>query len=113
MAREEVNPGLPEVWTHEKKGDVIEGIYLNKKENVGKNKANMYILDVDGKKMSVWGSTVLDNKMDEVPTGNKIWITFMGIDEDKGYKNYKVEQDNMEQEQTEKPEEESSEEDSE
>ncbi len=116
MAYEEVNPGLPDVWTHDKEGDFIEGIYLKMKDNVGKNKANMYVLDVDGKKMSVWGTTVLDNKMEDVSIGSKIKITFEGKDQDKEYKNYKVEEDKMAEQETVEPktsEEETSEESSE
>lgn len=98
MVYEDVNPELPEVWTHDTKGDFIEGVYLKKKENIGKNKANMYFLDVQGTTRSVWGTTVIDNKMEVVSTGNKIKITFLGVNEDKGYKDYQVQEDKMEQE---------------
>ena len=94
----EVGSELPSVWTPKKEGDSIQGIYIRKKENVGKNKANIYILNVDETMMSVWGSTVLDDKMDHVSVMDEIRITFLGDDEDKGYHKYKVEREEDEEE---------------
>ncbi len=91
MAKKEVGTELPELWLPTKKGDSIEGIYMKKKENVGKNKANLYVLEVDGVRRSVWGSTVLDDKMDDVQIRDIVTITFEGDDIDKGYHKYKVE----------------------
>lgn len=97
MAKKEVGTELPEVWVPEKAGDSIEGIYLKKKENVGKNKANLYVLDVEGTRKSVWGSTVLDDKMDDVNIGDLVTITFEGDDKEKGYHKYKVEVEESEE----------------
>jgi len=94
MPYNEIGTELPEVWSPENEGDNIEGVYVKKKENVGKNKANIYILDVDGVKKSVWGSTVLDDKMDDVAPGDKIKITYLG--EEKNYHKYKLEKDEPE-----------------
>lgn len=95
MVYKEVGTELPEIWSPEKKNDSIEGIYVKKKENVGENKANLYILDIDGVKRSVWGSTVLDDKMDDVSPGDKIRITYLG--KEKNYHKYKVEKDEPEE----------------
>lgn len=96
MGFNEVGNELPEVWTPEKEGDVIEGTLMRKKTNVGKNKANLYVINVDGILKSVWGSTVLDEKMDNVHTEDVVRITFLGNDEDKGYHKYKVEVNDLE-----------------
>lgn len=98
MVFKEVGTELPEVWTPEKKGDFIQGIFLKRKTDVGKNKANIYTLDLNGTKKSVWGSTVLDDKMDEVSEGDTIRITFEGFDESKTYHKYKVEKDDGDEE---------------
>ena len=90
MAKKEIGHELPDVFHFEKSGDSIEGIYLKKKTNVGENKANLYIIEVKGKRVSVWGSTVLDDKMDEVKEGDLITITYLGK-EKKKYHNYKLE----------------------
>lgn len=94
MVFKEVGNELPEVWNPENEGDQIEGIYIKKKENVGENKSNLYILDVDGTHKSIWGSTVLDDKMDYVSVGDKIRITYQG--KEKNYKKYLVEKDEPE-----------------
>lgn len=93
----EVGTELPEIWSPEKKDDSIEGIYVKTKSNVGINKANLYILDVDGVIRSMWGSTVLDDKMVHVSEGDKIKITYLGKDKEKNYHKYKVEKDEPEE----------------
>ena len=97
MGFKEVGNELPDVWKPEKEGDSIEGEYVRRKENIGKNKANLYLISVDGVINSIWGSTVLDDKMDHVSPGDKIRITYEGEDEDKGYHKYKVEKDESEE----------------
>ena len=96
MAYKEIGTELPEVWSPKKENDSIEGVYVKKKENVGENKANLYILDVDGVRRSVWGSTVLDDKMDDVAPGDKIRITYLG--KEKKYHKYKLEKDEVDEE---------------
>lgn len=90
MAKKEVGTELPDVFHFANAGDSIEGIYVKKKINVGENKANLYVLEVKEKKLSIWGSTVLDDKMDEVKVGDVITVTYLGK-EKKKYHNYKLE----------------------
>lgn len=91
MVYNKVGENLPEVWKPKNEGDFIEGIYAQKKENVGKNNANLYLLEVEGEMKSIWGSTVLDDKMVYVKIGDKIKITYDG--EEKNYKKFIVERD--------------------
>lgn len=95
MVYKEIGTELPEVWKPEKKGDLIEGTLLKKKENCGPNKSALYILEIEfedkTEKKGVWGSTVLDDKMDEISPGDKIKITYLG--KEKTYHKYKVEKD--------------------
>ena len=50
-----------------KVGDSVEGRYVAKSENVGRNKSNVYVVETeDGKKIGVWGSTVLDSKFQKI-----------------------------------------------
>jgi len=78
-------------WKPENKGDVIQGIYKVKKEDVGINKSNVYQLKVSGRDelVSVWGSTVLDTKFEEIELGNEVRIEFLGEVKGKGPKPYK------------------------
>ena len=63
-------------WEKEKE---IEGVLLQVKEDVGENHSRLYIIEVEGEKVSVWGTTVIDAKMLEVKVGAKVKITFNGL----------------------------------
>lgn len=56
----------------------IQGIYKSKKENVGPNNSNQYIVETKDGNVGVWGSTVLDNKFAEVPVGSEVKIEYLG-----------------------------------
>ena len=84
-----------ETWKPENAGDNVTGLYKQKKENVGANNSMMYVLQEDGKDetTSVWGSTVLDTKFEEIPTGSLVKIEYLGKEKGKSpvpYKNFKV-----------------------
>lgn len=94
MAFEEVNPNT---WTYENDGDSITGVLLKTEKDVGPNKSLMYHLESDGKPISVWGSTILDQRMQFIEPGTLIRITYKGLGEKKGGQNppkiFKVEAD--------------------
>jgi hypothetical protein len=91
MTFKEVGSELPEQWKPEIEGDFIVGVYIRKKSDVGKNKANLYIIEEDSVMKCFWGSTVLDDKMCYVNPGELIRITYKGEDAEKGYHKYTVE----------------------
>src|SRR3990172_8385810 len=73
---------------------VLEGEFIEVKTDVGTNKSNMYTLKVDdGSEVQFWGSTVLDNQMKVIETGEQIKIHYLGKAKGKRgqYKNYVVE----------------------
>lgn len=80
MEYEEIEPN---VWKPENDGDSVEGILIVKKENVGPNESNAYYLEKDNKQTMIWGTTVLDSRMDLVKVGDQIKITFKGTEENK------------------------------
>jgi len=94
MAYKEVNP---EIWSYENEGDCIEGILVLKQEDVGDNKSRMYSIETPEGVKNVWGSAVLDSRMNLVNVGEKVKITYKGLGEAKGGKNapkiFKVEVD--------------------
>ena len=69
----------PGVWKPEKEGDNIIGVLLNKepKDEISGLSARYYIENQEGM-FFVWGSTVLDDRMQYVKVGSKIRITFEG-----------------------------------
>jgi len=69
----------PGVWKPEKEGDNIIGVLVNKEprdENGGLS-ARYYIENKEGT-FFVWGSAVLDDRMQYVKVGSKIRITYEG-----------------------------------
>lgn len=105
MVFKEVNP---ETWKPEKEGDFIEGILVTKQDNIGENKSKIYSLEISPAKfISVWGCTILDQRMEYVKEGSKIRITYKGLSEQtsKGKnpaKIFKVEVDTEEEKTEEK-----------
>jgi len=100
MTFEKVGEDLPALW-EPKDGESITGVYKAVQHNVGKNKSNMYTIEVDGELKNFWGSTVLDGKMLSVKAEETIRVTYDGKDEEKDYKKYTIEVDKPEEETTE------------
>lgn len=57
---------------------LIEGVLIEKKENVGANNSRLYVIEVGDTLVSVWGSFVLDRKMQSVKVGNEVKIEYLG-----------------------------------
>lgn len=83
-----------ESWKPENVGDVVFGTYKTMKTNVGKHNSNVYVIQEDGKDetTSVWGSTVIDGRFEEIPIGSRVKIEFLGEIQGKSakYKDYKI-----------------------
>jgi len=81
-------------WSPTAIGESIQGIYIEKEEDVGKYRSNLYTLRTDKGEVKVWGSTVLDDLMKKVPFGHEVQIIFQGTQPSKKGKNpwkdYKV-----------------------
>jgi len=91
----EAGSGSGDTWKPENEGDSITGLYKTRKENVGINNSNIYLIKEDSKDepTSVWGSTVLDTKFEEIPTGSLVKIEYLGKVKSKApqpYKDFKV-----------------------
>jgi hypothetical protein len=59
-------------------GDSIQGLYVAKVEKYGSNSSNVYILEVDGERVGVWGSTVIDEHMKDVAIDTEVGIEYAG-----------------------------------
>lgn len=73
----------PSIWKPEKEGDFIEGILVQKQEDVGENKSMLYGMEVPDGVKNVWGSAILDERMAFIKVGQKVRITFKGLAEAK------------------------------
>ena len=91
----EVGAETEEMWKPEKEDESIQGIYVDKKINIGDNNSNIYVLATDDGNIGLWGSTVLDGRFAKIPVGAEVKITYMGYKKSeksaREYKAYKVE----------------------
>lgn len=74
---------------------VLIGVYLGKEEGVGPNESMLYSFEKKGgKKVVVWGSTLLDSRFKSLEIGEEVKVEYIGkaTSEKTGreYKNYKV-----------------------
>lgn len=80
----------PEVWKPENEGDEIEGVLINKETEVGVNESNLYQLETKEGIKSVWGSTVLDQRMKLVNIGDHLKIIYKGMTLNQRKQNTKI-----------------------
>ena len=59
--------------------DPIEGELMAVKPNTGPHESMLYMLKTKDGEVSVWGSTVLDNKLEHVPIGVRVKIEPQGL----------------------------------
>lgn len=72
-----------------KPGSIIEGRYVDNKENVGPNKSKMYILETAEGLIGIWGSTVVDGKFQNIALGKMVKVQYNGKAKGKSGKEYK------------------------
>ncbi len=72
----------------------IKGEMLEAQSNVGPNSSMMYRIKTTDGVYGVWGSTVLDNKLENVPNGAEVRIEPQGLVKSeksgRSYQDYKV-----------------------
>lgn len=67
-----------------KKGDAIEGRYIEKKVGIGTRGSNVYVIETQsGEKVGVWGSTVIDGRFESIPVGKMVGIEYLGVQKTK------------------------------
>lgn len=89
---EERKQGSDETWDG---SDVLIGTLKSVQENVGPNGSMMYNVEKDdGTLVGVWGSSVIDSKLDGVEKGSRVRIEFLGKQDNprtgRSYKDYSV-----------------------
>lgn len=73
---------------------VLEGVFESKKEHVGPNNSSLYTFRVEDQLVAVWGNTVLDARLEELNSGAKVKIEYLGKSVSpktkREYKNFEV-----------------------
>lgn len=80
----------PSAWKPEKDGDNIEGELTAKKTHIGVNDSNLYHLKKDDVVTSIWGSKVLDQRLELVEVGTYVRITYKGTEKNKKGQDVKI-----------------------
>lgn len=76
-----------------REGDSIEGEYVEQLTDIGSHKSNVYVLNINGERVGVWGSTVIDARMENVQIGMIVGFEYLGMERSKNgseYKNFMV-----------------------
>ncbi len=73
-----------DTWKPQEANESVEGIFIKSEQNVGTNNSALYNMEVEGKPKAVWGSAILDPKMNAVKPGDLIKIEYLGKGEAKG-----------------------------
>lgn len=76
-------------------GKVIQGIYLEMREGVGKKKGTLYIIRTsEHGDLAIWQSTVLRDAFSKIPLGSEVKIESLGLQASKKgdteYRNFDV-----------------------
>ena len=91
---EEVGDYWEKMFAFESKGDFISGKYRGSVGKIGENESNVHIFEVDGERIGVWGSAVLDKRMTSVKHDADVMVVLQGreVSEATGrmYKDFKV-----------------------
>lgn len=81
---------LPDIWSPEI-DDFLQGVLVSKESDVGLHKSRLYIIEKENhKRVSVWGSAILDQRMDAIQLGEKVRIEFKGTEKNKKGQDIKI-----------------------
>lgn len=76
FSKVEQNFDTDEMWDRQ---EAIQGLYIQKKEHVSENDSNIYVLDtIEGKRIGVWGSKLLDDMMKDIALETEVYIKCLG-----------------------------------
>ena len=75
---DEVVESWDDIFTFDKKNDTITGILQAKVPDVGPNRSTVYVIEKDGVKLGIWGSTILDHRMRSVNAKDEIMVVYLG-----------------------------------
>jgi hypothetical protein len=80
-------------WNEEEQ-PTLEGVYSEKKTDIGMNKSNIYTIKTASGDVGVWGSKVLDDRFSEIAIGAEVKVVYLGKqrtkDGSRSFKNYEL-----------------------
>ena len=86
-----------EAWKPTDEGDQVIGTVVTKAEAKGELSARYHLLGDDGQRHLIWGTAILDQRLQFVNVGDRVRITYDGVGknkQDRDMKLYTVEMSN-------------------
>jgi hypothetical protein len=68
---------------------IVEGEFVETQDAQGGNKSKIHHVKTADGDVAIWGSTVLDGRLHEVETGQKVKIEYLGLVKGKNGRDYK------------------------
>ena len=83
------------IYEFKEEGDSVEGTLEQVESDVGTNKSKMYTIKLEDESLAkIWGSSVLDTRMQKIETGSQVKIEYTGLKNSKksgrDYKTFEV-----------------------
>ena len=70
---------FPKMHDWETDGEKVEGELVKIDTGVGKNESNVYTIKAEGgEEVGIWGTAVLDSRLNELELGTKVQIIYKG-----------------------------------
>jgi hypothetical protein len=81
----------PDVWKPINVGDEIEGVLIKVDKEAGTYKSTVYHLETSDKKEKVvFGTTIIDDRMSYIKVGDRVKITYKGIQKNQRNQDVKI-----------------------
>lgn len=91
---EEVGDFWESMFVFETPGHFLQGRYCGTVCKVGENESSVHIIERGGERLGIWGSAVLDKRMDSVNLGADVMVVFQSLETSersgREYKDFKV-----------------------
>lgn len=76
---EEVGGFWDDMYFFENEGDSLTGLFLRSVDNVGPNDSTVHVFKVNNIPIGIWGTVLLDNRMEGIESGDIIRVIYNGM----------------------------------
>ena len=76
---EEVGGFWDDMYFFENEGDTLTGLFLRSVDNVGPNDSTVHVFKVNNVPIGIWGTVLLDNRMEGIESGDIIRVIYNGM----------------------------------
>ena len=80
----------PQIWKPEAEGDTLQGTLIQKREKGGRYEKESFIVETEDVSYVVFGTTVLEDRMQSVEIGDLVKIIYKGTEKNKRNEDTKI-----------------------